>query len=128
MDDIGTKVFRVFLAIQSHLHVLTDSPLPPFNKSGLKMVCSVDTVYGILKSENYQDYAQKTRRNCTFINSASGPVPSFLYILRSGTTTIFLYSVPSPHRLFENSSPGHIGSFYTKTDFNWNRGMTVAVV
>ncbi len=27
----------------------------------------------ILKSENSQDYAQKPQRNCTFMNSASGP-------------------------------------------------------
>ncbi len=45
-------------------------------KSGLKLVCNVNIVYGNLKSENSQDYAQKTQRNCTFsytfMNSASG--------------------------------------------------------
>jgi hypothetical protein len=34
------------------------SPPPP-NKSGLKLVCNVKNVYGNLKSENSQDYAQK---------------------------------------------------------------------
>ncbi len=29
-------------------------------------------VYGNLKSENSQDYAQKPQRNCTFMNSSSG--------------------------------------------------------
>jgi hypothetical protein len=28
--------------------------------------------YRNLKSENYQDYAQKSERNCMFMNSASG--------------------------------------------------------
>jgi hypothetical protein len=28
--------------------------------------------YRNLKSENFQDYAQKPQRNCTFMNSASG--------------------------------------------------------
>ncbi len=41
-------------------------------KSGLKLVCNVNIVYGKLKSENSQDYAQKPQRNCTFMNSASG--------------------------------------------------------
>ncbi len=45
---------------------------PPLIKSGLKLVCNVNIVYGNLKSENSQDYAQKPQRNCTFINSASG--------------------------------------------------------
>jgi len=37
----------------------------------LKLVCNVNIVYGNLKSENPQDYAQKPQRNCTFMNSAS---------------------------------------------------------
>jgi hypothetical protein len=53
-----TKVLNVFLlAIQ---------------KSGLKLVCIVNTVKRNLKSENSQDYAQKPQLNCTFMNSASG--------------------------------------------------------
>jgi hypothetical protein len=30
------------------------------SKSDLKLVCIVNIVYGNLKSENFQDYAQKT--------------------------------------------------------------------
>ncbi len=42
------------------------SPSPPsLSKSGLKMVCNVNIVYGNLKSE-------KPQRNCTFMNSSSG--------------------------------------------------------
>ncbi len=46
-------------------------PLPPLNQCGLKMVCNVNIVYGILKSESSQEYAQKPQRNCMFMNSAS---------------------------------------------------------
>ncbi len=74
---IGTKVLRVFLlAIQSHLYlrILLTSPRPhpTLSRSGLKLVCNVNIVYGNLKSENYQDYAQKSHRNSTFMNSTSG--------------------------------------------------------
>jgi hypothetical protein len=52
--------------------VTTDfTPLPPLSKSGLKVVCNVNIVYGFLKSENSQDYAQKHQRIFTFMNSAS---------------------------------------------------------
>ncbi len=44
---------------------------PSLSKSGLKLVCNVNIVYGNLKSENSQDYAQKPQPNCTFMNSAS---------------------------------------------------------
>jgi hypothetical protein len=47
-------------------------PPPPPNKSGLKLVDNVNIVYGNLKSEYSQDYAQKHQQNCTFMNSASG--------------------------------------------------------
>jgi hypothetical protein len=60
LDVIGTKVWRVFLfAIYSQSPILTDfSPLPPPppSKSGLKLVCNVNIVFGNLKSENSQDY------------------------------------------------------------------------
>ncbi len=36
------------------------------------LVCNANIVYGNLKSENSQDYAQKPQRNCTFMNLASG--------------------------------------------------------
>jgi hypothetical protein len=46
--------------------------LPPtLSKIGLKLVCNVNIVYGKLKSENSQHYAQKTQRSSTFMNSAS---------------------------------------------------------
>jgi hypothetical protein len=54
----------------------TPSP-PPLSKSGLKLVCNVNIVYGNLNSENSQDYAQKPQRNCTFMNSASESVCNF---------------------------------------------------
>jgi hypothetical protein len=44
---------------------------PPFKQSGLKLVCTVNIVYGNLKSENSQDKSQKPQPNCTFMNSAS---------------------------------------------------------
>jgi hypothetical protein len=49
-------------------------PPPPRAKVVLKLVCNVNIVYGNLKSENSEDYAQKPERNCTFMNSASGLV------------------------------------------------------
>jgi hypothetical protein len=47
--------------------------------NGLKLVCNVNIVYGDLKSENSQDYAQKPQRNCTFMNSASGYIFTLQY-------------------------------------------------
>jgi hypothetical protein len=73
LDLTGTKALRVFLlAIHSHriLHVLY-YPLP-FEQKDLKLVCNVNIVYRNVKSENYQDYAQKPQRNCAFMNLASG--------------------------------------------------------
>jgi hypothetical protein len=60
LDVIGIKVLRVFLfAIQSHLYKWISPPPLPLNKSGLKLVCNVNIVYGNLKSEISQDNAQK---------------------------------------------------------------------
>jgi hypothetical protein len=64
LDVIGTKVLRVFL-------LLFFSPCP-LSKSGLKLVNDVNIVNRNLKSENFQDYAQKPQQNYTFMNSASG--------------------------------------------------------
>ncbi len=59
------------LAIHSHLFFgFYPAPPPPPNKSGSKLVCNVNNVYGFLKSENSQK-PQKPQRNCTFMNSAS---------------------------------------------------------
>jgi len=44
----------------------------PPSKNGLKLVCNVNIVYRNLKSENSQDYAKKSQRNCKFMSSASG--------------------------------------------------------
>jgi hypothetical protein len=73
LDVIGTKVLRVPPCYsQSPLLMdLTPTPPPP-SKSGLKLVCNVNIVYGNLKSENSQDFAQKPQQNCTFMNSTSG--------------------------------------------------------
>ncbi len=63
MDVIGTKVQRVFLlAIYSCL--LTDFiPLPPsLEQKRFETLCNVNIVYGNLKSENSQNYAQKPQR------------------------------------------------------------------
>ncbi len=63
LDIIGTKVLSVFLlAIYSHLYL---EILSPTSKSGLNIL------YGNLKSENSQDYAQKPQQSCTFMKSAS---------------------------------------------------------
>jgi hypothetical protein len=48
-------------AIHSHLYYGFYSPLP-LSKSGLKLVCNVNIVYGNLKSENSQEYALKPQR------------------------------------------------------------------
>jgi hypothetical protein len=57
-DVIGAKVFRAFR-------------LDVHSQSGLKLDYNVNIVFGNLKSENSQDYAQKPQRNFTFTNSSS---------------------------------------------------------
>ncbi len=48
-------------------------PPPPLSKSGLKLVCNVNIVYGHLKSPNSQDYVQNLNEIVrTLMNSASG--------------------------------------------------------
>ncbi len=59
----------------------TPPPPSPLSKSGLKLVCKVNIVYGNLRSDNFQDYAQKPQRNCTFMNSASVPKTHKTYML-----------------------------------------------
>jgi hypothetical protein len=51
----GAKVFRVFLLAT----VFTVTSAEGLSESGLKLVCYVNIVYGNLKSENSEDYAQK---------------------------------------------------------------------
>ncbi len=81
---IGTKVFRIFLL--AHSHIYYDFTSLPFEQSGSKLVCNVNILYGNLKSENCQDNAQKSQRNCTFMNSAS--VHGFFYCCLMTTTIL----------------------------------------
>jgi hypothetical protein len=67
LDVIGS-----FPPCYSQSPLLTDfTPFFPSRKSGLKLVCNINIVYENLKPKNSQDYAQKSQRNCTFMNSAS---------------------------------------------------------
>ncbi len=76
-------------------------PLPPPlpSISGLKLVCDVNIVYGNIKSENSEDYAQKPQRNCTFMNSAStwfstpwgAACPPFPYLGVTGQAVFLLF-------------------------------------
>ncbi len=70
------KSLESFPPCESQSPLLTDftPPTPFLSKSGFKLVCNVNIVYGNLKSENSQDYAQKPQRNCTLWNSASGAI------------------------------------------------------
>ncbi len=70
LDVIGKKFFSLLFTVTSTNGFYP--PPHPSSKSGLKLVCSVNIVYGNLKSENSLDYAQKPLRNCMFMNSASG--------------------------------------------------------
>ncbi len=71
LDVIGTKVWRVFLfAFDSHFYQQI-LPSPSFPRAQVVWNWFV-YIYGYLKSDNSQDYAQKPQRNCTFMNSASG--------------------------------------------------------
>ncbi len=67
------KSLKSFSPCYSQSPLLTEFyPPPPPSKSGLKLVCcNVNFVYGNLKSENFQDFAQKPQQNCTFMNLAS---------------------------------------------------------
>ncbi len=64
LDVIGARVLKSFPPCYSQ------TP-PALSKSCLKLLCNVNIVYGNLKSENSQDYAQKPQLNCTFMNSFS---------------------------------------------------------
>ncbi len=44
-------------------------PTDPDPQHCLKLVCNVNVVYGNLKSENCQDYAQKVRNLNKFVRS-----------------------------------------------------------
>jgi hypothetical protein len=74
LDVIGQKSleFSFLLFTVTSTNVFYSPLPPPQNKSGLKLVCNVNIVYGNLKSENSQYYAQKPQQNWTFMSSASG--------------------------------------------------------
>ncbi len=74
------KSLKSFPPCYSQSPLVTDFIPPPPSKSGLKLVCYVNVVYGNLKSENSKDYTprkQKPQRNCTFMNPASGQKTPF---------------------------------------------------
>jgi hypothetical protein len=74
LDIIGTKVLRVFLLLPL-LRILLPLPPPPtLEQKWVELVCNemYSSAYGIHKSENSPDYAQKHRRQFTFMSSASG--------------------------------------------------------
>ncbi len=70
----------------------------------LKLFCNVNIVYGNLKSENSQDYAQKPQRNCTFMNSASGQI--FFQDDLNGFSSIsdIRFREPIAYRFFASTS------------------------
>jgi hypothetical protein len=65
------KFLDVFPPCYSQSPLLTDFTLPRLAISGLKLVCNVNIIHGILNSDNSQNYAQKPQGNCTFMNAAS---------------------------------------------------------
>ncbi len=70
------KSLKSFPPCYSQSPPLTDfTPTSPLSKSGLKRVSNINIVYGNLISEDFLDYAQK--RNCLFMNSASGWVLTY---------------------------------------------------
>jgi hypothetical protein len=83
MDVIETYVFTVTSTNGFY------SSLPPLlSKSGLKLVCNVNIVYGNLKSENSQDYAQTPQPNYTFMNMASGSSATILSVEMDGCESV----------------------------------------
>jgi hypothetical protein len=86
LDEIQTKVFRIFLlVICSHLYSLAlrfsflQTQATSVKEKGGKpdrkqypLPYGLRNPYRNLKSENSQDYAQKPQRDCKFMNSASG--------------------------------------------------------
>jgi hypothetical protein len=71
LDVIGTKEFSSLLFTVTVTSTIWFYSRTPLIKSGLKLVCYVNIVYGNLKSESSQNYAQKPQWNCTFMNSVS---------------------------------------------------------
>jgi hypothetical protein len=107
LNVIGTKVLRVFLlAIQSPLLMDFTPHLSPVQT---KLVWNWFVRF--TKSENSQDYAQKTQWNCTLMNLASGLLFRFLHYTAtlfqradSRGTPCFPASSPDPGTCFLRSS------------------------
>jgi hypothetical protein len=125
LDEIQTKVLKVFLlAIHSHLYnfalrfILLQTHATSLTISTSQLLyCNVKEKGGKpdrkpnplpnglrnlcrnLKSENFQDYAQKPQRNCTFINSTS------VFLLRwsrggGGVKRCRQFGLSSEHHLY----------------------------
>ncbi len=76
--DKNLKSFPPCYSVQSHLYKWSLLPQPLLSKSGLELVLNVNIVYGNLMSETLKimdnlEHAHKPQRNCTVMNSASGP-------------------------------------------------------
>jgi hypothetical protein len=71
LDVTETKDSRVSLLVFTVTSVNGFYFPSLLTKCGLKLVCNVKIVYGNLKYENSQDYAQKPQQNCTIMNSRS---------------------------------------------------------
>jgi hypothetical protein len=87
-DCTEAEFLDVFLFAVNSTKGFFPPPPPPPSKSCLKLVCNVNIVYGNLKSENSQDYAQKPQRNSRFMNLAFGEYPTVLY-------SMWLYCIES---------------------------------
>jgi hypothetical protein len=112
LNVIGTKALKFFLlAIQASL--LTDfTPYPPFRKIGLKLACNVNIVYGNLKAENSQDYAQTSTKlhvhefgfsvNAKHADSCSGQWPPKHMLKNYGIEIFDLLSNVCDHLFFHS--------------------------
>ncbi len=91
LDVIGTKVLNVFfLANHSHLYKRILLPLSPLSKSGLKLVCNINIVYGNLKSEKSQDYVCPETSTKLFFHE-------FGFQLRPRTRPLYCKAVVGQH-------------------------------
>ncbi len=65
----------------------------------MKLVCNVNIVYRNQKHVNFQDYAQKPQRNCTFMNLASGEVVKHPKIINLRLLVVQFYHSCSNNRV-----------------------------
>ncbi len=105
--------FKNFPPCYSHCFYKRILLPPPLSKSDLKLFCNVNNVYGNLKSEISQDYAQKSQLNSTFIwgrickpfKEPRNRIPAW----RVGTTIPYLTYRPA--RLNRLAKPIHWNGF-----------------